>query len=281
VQVIVIDDGSDPAIVDFTRFPGMNRPNTEVIFHKSPIGGAGGAGVARNVGLEVAKGRWLVFADADDFLHPVAGYIFDKYADSDADIVFFRHDSVDSTTGEEVRINPTRNRLLEEFEYTRDDTMLRYMVWVPWGKFISRRLVSGHKLLFDKVRFSNNILFSIKSGYFAEKIVVDRTVLYCNVRRADSLIHEGRKDWEAMAQRFEVDYRAAMFLASVEQERLFDSVIADRWKSLSQLDRKKAHKMLPLLRNVCSAGHIRRVRFEEILRRIIDFRGKKQINASI
>lgn len=271
VQVIVVDDSSDPAIVDFARFPGMNRPNTEVIFHKSPIGGAGGAGVARNVGLEVATGRWLVFADADDFFHPVADGLFDRYADSDADIVFFRHDSVDSTTGEEVNINPTRNSYLAEFEHSHDDAMLRYMVWVPWAKFIRRELVTAHGIIFDAVRFSNDLMFSVKTGYFAEKILYDPAVLYCNTRREGSLIHEGRCDWDAMSQRFDVNYRAALFLASVNCGRLFDRVVADRWLALSQIDRRKARKLLPRLREVCSTRQIRHVRFKESMRRLFIF----------
>ena len=34
VQIIVVDDNSDPNIVDFDKFPGLNRSNVEVIFTK-------------------------------------------------------------------------------------------------------------------------------------------------------------------------------------------------------------------------------------------------------
>ena len=30
VQIIVVDDNSDPNIVDFDKFPGLNRSNVEV-----------------------------------------------------------------------------------------------------------------------------------------------------------------------------------------------------------------------------------------------------------
>ncbi len=268
VQVIVVDDASDPKIVDFARFPGMNRPDTEVIFQKNPIG-QGSAGLARNVGLEVAAGRWLVFADADDFFHPAVGEMFDKYAGSDADIVFFRHDSVDSETSEQVRINTSRNRYLDEFEYTRDETLIRYMIWVPWAKFIRRSLVTANNIRFDEVRFSNNLMFSVQTGHHAAKIISDSTVIYCNTRREGSLIHEGRSDWEAMSQRFDVDYRAAHYIIDAGKGRLFDSVVADRWLTLSRLDRKKARKLLPQLREVCSTRQIRKVRFIVAVERAI------------
>jgi glycosyltransferase involved in cell wall biosynthesis len=269
VQVIIVDDSSAERLVNFARFPGKVRPNTEIIFHKSSIGGTGGAGMARNVGMEVAKGRWLVFADADDFFLPAVGEMMDKYADSDADMVFFRHDSVDSVTLAPIAINTRRNRILTEFEYTGNEREMRFMIPVPWARFIRRELVAEHGLRFDEVRFSNNLLFSVKTGYFAEKIVSDPAVVYCNVRREGSLIHEGRKDWDAMSQRFDVDYRAALFARSVGEEDVLDRAVAERWKELSLLHRRGARRLLPKLREVCSPSLVRRVRCEEVVRRTL------------
>jgi glycosyltransferase involved in cell wall biosynthesis len=269
IQVIVVDDASDPTIVDFGRFPGLKRPNTEVIFNKAPMGHSG-AGVARNVGMAEATGQWLVFADADDFFHPVLGDMMDKYVSSDADIVFFRHDSIDSETLEPVDINTRRNRMLAEFEYTGNADPLRYMIWVPWAKFIRRSMVVEGGIKFDEVRFSNNLMFSVKTGHRAAKIVADRTVLYCNVRREGSLIHEGRRDWEAMSQRFDVDYRAARYIIAAGKGRImFDHVVAERWLTLARIDHKKARKLLPLLREVCSSRQMRRMRAKLFLERIV------------
>jgi glycosyltransferase involved in cell wall biosynthesis len=267
--VIVVDDCSEERLVDFARFPGKNRPHTEIIFRKSSIGGAGGAGVARNVGLDVARGRWLVFIDADDFFHPSIGPAMDRHLDADADMIFFRHDSVDSTTLAPVAINTRRNRILDEIDRTGDDIGARFMISVPWGRFIRRELITQHNLRFDEVRFSNNTLFSLKAGYFAGTIISDPTVVYCNVRREGSLIHEGRKDWEAMSQRFDVDYRAALFARSVGLGELLDGAVAERWKELSLLHRRGARRLLPRLREVVSRRCVRRVRFEEATRRAL------------
>jgi glycosyltransferase involved in cell wall biosynthesis len=272
VQVIVVDDSSEERLVDFARFPGRGRPHTEIIFHKSAIGGSGGPGMARNVGMGVAKGRWLVFADADDYFHPAVGAMMDKYRESGADMVFFRHDSVDGDTREPVAINTRRNRILDEFEDGPDEETLRqvrYMISVPWGRFISREMVKRHEIAFDQVRFSNDVLFSVKAGYFAERIESDSAVVYCNVRREGSLIREGRLDWEAMSQRFDVDYRAALFARSVGEGGIFDRTVAERWKELSLLHRRGARRLLPRLREVVSRTEVRRARFEEIVRRAL------------
>ncbi len=269
VQVIIVDDSSEERLVDFARFPGKGRANTEIIFHKSVIGGTGGSGMARNVGMGVAKGRWLIFADADDFFHPAIGEAMDRWADSEADMIFFRHDSVDSATLEPVSINTRRNRMLDDFDRTGDERDVRFMISVPWGRFIRREMLRDHDIRFDEVRFSTGVLFSLKAGYFAGRVVSDPAVVYCNVRREGSLIHEGRQDWEAMSQRFDVDYRAALFARSVGQERVLDRTVAERWRELSLLHRRGARRLLPRLREVCSGREVRRARFEEAVRRVL------------
>jgi glycosyltransferase involved in cell wall biosynthesis len=104
-QIIVIDDNSDADKVDFENFPGLNDPYVEVIFGKNE-NGRKGAGYARNLGLEKAKGKWIVFADADDFFMPCFNEVLDQYADDENDIVYFKVTSVDSDTLEPAtRIN--------------------------------------------------------------------------------------------------------------------------------------------------------------------------------
>ncbi|MBQ5445892.1 MAG: glycosyltransferase family 2 protein, partial [Lachnospiraceae bacterium] len=62
IQVIVVDDNSPEADTYLEKYPELSRPYLEFI--RTTKGG--GAGYARNIGLEHAKGEWLLFADADD-----------------------------------------------------------------------------------------------------------------------------------------------------------------------------------------------------------------------
>ncbi|KAA6303909.1 putative glycosyltransferase EpsJ, partial [termite gut metagenome] len=94
IQIIVVDDNSDSNIVDFEHFPGMGEPCVEVVFTKE----GKGAGYARNVGLSKAKGKWLLFADADDFFCEFLLQNIDKYLNANVDVVYFKAQSVDSDT---------------------------------------------------------------------------------------------------------------------------------------------------------------------------------------
>ena len=80
IQVIVVDDNSPDADTYLERYPELSRPNLEFI--RTTKGG--GAGYARNIGLDHAKGEWLLFADADDFYVEDMYDIISSNADSEA-----------------------------------------------------------------------------------------------------------------------------------------------------------------------------------------------------
>ena len=178
IQVIVVDDCSKPDIVEFSHLPGHGRPNTEV--YQTPYGGS--AGRARNVGLDHAKGKWLLFADADDFYTPQAWNLFDKYLDSEADIIYFGLTSADSDT-----LMPTeRHKAFDQFvqAYAAEPTQenekwLRYRHDVPWGKLIRRGLVVEQGIRFGETRYYNDTLFSCNCAISARAIAAESKEAYC------------------------------------------------------------------------------------------------------
>ena len=86
IQVIVVDDNSADADTYLDKYPELSRPYLEFIRTKT----GGGAGYARNVGLDRAKGKWLLFADADDFFVEDMHDIISSYVDSEADVIYFK-----------------------------------------------------------------------------------------------------------------------------------------------------------------------------------------------
>jgi len=71
--------------VDFSHFPGNGRKNTEILFTKE----GKGAGYARNIGLSHARGKWIIFADADDFFTADCFTILNEYMDSPHEVIYF------------------------------------------------------------------------------------------------------------------------------------------------------------------------------------------------
>ena len=71
VQIIVVDDNSDE-----DKKPSIERKGMEVVLLDASS--SKGAGRARNVGLKHAKGKWLLFADADDYYTDNLSKFLDK-----------------------------------------------------------------------------------------------------------------------------------------------------------------------------------------------------------
>ena len=74
-----------PNLSIFSHFPGNGRKNTEVLFTKE----GKGAGYARNIGLSHARGKWIIFADADDFFTADCFTILNEYMDSPHEVIYF------------------------------------------------------------------------------------------------------------------------------------------------------------------------------------------------
>lgn len=226
LEVIVVDDNSNPEVVDFDHFPGMERPDTTVIFDKS----GKGAGRARNIGLEHAKGKWLLFADADDLFVDGMYDIICQWADSDAYLVFFKNRCVvsDNLDQKISRLTPISiNNYIDEYLSTGDERYVRLRHSVPWGKLCRRDFVASHEFLYDEVQYSNDYYFSVCIGYYARKIEVTDTVLYIYTTRKGALTESFNNKPGELAIRADVAFRVQKMFK--EQKIDIDQQITLRW----------------------------------------------------
>lgn len=260
VQLIVVDDDSDPAIVDFDRFPGLGRPNTDIIFSKGENGR--GAGYARNAGMAAAKGRWLVFADADDMYLPELVEAMDRYRHDAADIIIFDNETAEGDVVRPLSREDMRNHILLEYVRTGDTGLLRYRIWEPWAKFIKRELVERHNLSFSEIAYSNDLFFSIRSGHYAAEIVFDPAKIYRYCRRPSSLTGRENVNRDSHLIRFGEDLRVAEFLNSHGKGSYFGDMVVWRWKKLMRADRAHARTLLPEVKKVAPPKALRKMRMK-------------------
>lgn len=173
IQIIVVDDNSDVNMVDFNNYPGCTNPNVDIIFTKESLG----AGHARNVGLEHAKGDWIIFSDSDDeFITDVFSEKLTEYCTCDADIVFFDVKAIDFESGSVLDSN---NQYQNVIHSTKDlENKCRFGLRVPWGKMIRRSLVDRESIKFEEIPVANDAMFSLLTGYYAKKIIIDQTPVY-------------------------------------------------------------------------------------------------------
>ena len=209
IQVIVVDDNSPDADTYLERYPELSRPYLEFI--RAPKNG--GAGYARNIGLDQAKGKWLLFADADDFFVDNMHDIITTHVESDADVIYFRKQAVYS---DDINRKSTRSgyldRIMDIYLKTGDELPVRTRHHVPWGKMIKKSLIEKHHVRFEEIKYSNDILFSVHVGCLAKKIEAIDTVLYVVTSHEGSATYEFCKKTDELRIRAGAAFRYDSFL---------------------------------------------------------------------
>ena len=209
IQVIVVDDNSADADTYLERYPELSRPYLEFI--RTTKGG--GAGYARNVGLEHAKGKWLLFADADDFFVENMSDIIYSYVDSEADVIYFK---IKSVLSEDINIATIRNahvnKNIDQYLLDGDEWPVRAQMFVPWAKMIKRNLMGKYNIRFDEVMYADDAFCTLQIGYYAVTIQVDDRVLYVVTTRPDSQMSDFCLKPNELRLRAEAAFRMDKFM---------------------------------------------------------------------
>ncbi|MCH4099753.1 MAG: glycosyltransferase family 2 protein [Prevotella sp.] len=234
IQIIIVDDNSNPAIVDFNNFPGHDRKGVECYFTKKGEGG----GYARNFGLQKAKGKWILFADADDFFTYCLSDILNQYVNDSHDVIYFNANSVDSETYlPSFRVNHL-NRYISWHQNnpSKSELYLRYKFGEPWCKMIRYTLIEDHKIRFDEIPIHNDTRFSYLVGFYAPSVCVDNRAVYCVTNRPKSV--SKLLDAERSITRVKVFVTSDLFFTR------HHIPLHEDWQFIELLDQYKANKNL-------------------------------------
>lgn len=186
IEVLIVDDNSDIPF-EKLQYSLEGFPHVQLFRNDS---GVKGAGASRNIALRKAVGKWLLFADADDFF---LDGLYDKlapYLESDYDIVYFPPTSMDEATGKEAtrhikymeRVNNYYNN--PSFE---NGTVLRFGFGTPWSKLIRHSIFVKHNLEFEEILVGNDVMCMTKCGYYSHNIKASNETIYCVTRGSGTL----------------------------------------------------------------------------------------------
>lgn len=216
IEIIVVDNSKEPV----SREEIMSK--REIVFlHSEPERHAGGS---RNDGIAVANGKWLLFADADDYYSPDAFDVYYKHLNSDSEIVYTGMGGVYEDTGEPSDRGDRYAKMVHLFVTGEaPESTLRYGFSSPCCKMFSHELVDRHQIRFDEVIASNDMYFSLLSGYYAERITAEDKVTYIATVNRGSLTR--RRDIQVVESRYRVRLRVNQFLRQHELSSFQGSVM--------------------------------------------------------
>jgi glycosyltransferase involved in cell wall biosynthesis len=240
LQVIVMDDNSETEMLDIADFPGITRPNTEVIFLKGDKGK--GPGYARNEGLSRVKGKWILFSDADDYFNDSLNDALDQYRDREEEIIFFKCSKQDEL-GEVTDNYALINDAIENARKSGNTDSIVYNVPCPWGKFIKRDFLFENRIKFQEITCGDDILFSIRMAIKLKSFTLSDYHLYCVVDRPGSLTRNNH--WQCFYSYVQACCEAYRILKSVQKEKLAAGWISAWWGFLWSENRIAALSLVP------------------------------------
>ena len=214
IQVIVVDNSK--VLFDKDQYPKYNKVQLTIASSKY----GAGAGCARNVGLKLVRGQWLIFLDADDYFTNNAFDAFDNYIQTEYDIVFFKADSINLETGKESHRHIGINRSIDHYLSTNNEDFLRYQFSNPVCKMIRSSLVKENNILFEEIKCSNDSMFSVRSGHMASTITADKASVYVITESPSGVSLTTDKSKENSFIRFQVATRRYTFLKSIGKSYL-------------------------------------------------------------
>lgn len=225
-EVLIVDDNSDAAYL--TKLNSMTFNANVRIFYNTKTEGAG---KARNIGLEYATGKWILFADADDFFCKNMACLLALCKDSDADIAYFYVDSVYLDTMKRAYRHERYTRLVDDYLLcpSVNEDKLRFYFTPPWGKMYRRSLLVEHQISFEEILTGNDMMFSLKAAWAAKKIEAYRKILYTVTVSQGSLTTTMSKSH--FESRFQAVLRCNDFLRNINKSRYQMSVLYFLMKS--------------------------------------------------
>ena len=226
IEIIIVDDRSTVELNSVQEYI-LKRKN--ILFFINTVGKKG-AGSCRNIGLSKASGKWLIFADADDYFLPGWKQIIDEYLDFDAEMIYFVPYGIDLKTGNESKRHHIYQDLVNsyiDFPTLENKVKIKSGFCTPWSKMIRRTMVEENGILFDEILASNDIMFITKCAFASKKIFADKKMIYCVTRGGNSLT--SKKDKEKFLARVDVVIRRYKYLEKILSKKEFEYAHIDRY----------------------------------------------------
>lgn len=179
IEILIILDGSPTKIIDYCKKYIKNDNRFKLISRKNK-----GVSFTRNEGIKKAKGKWITFIDADDWIEPNMCELFisniKKYKNKD--FVMFRN-FINSKEEKEILYSITKDCSIDEkfkrklFQSTYGTKYASFPCCeAVWKNFYNIEFLKNNNIEFDNdIKIGEDLLFNYKvwnvskEGYFINK----------------------------------------------------------------------------------------------------------------
>lgn len=199
LEVICVDDGSTDSSAGILELYASHDPRVRVLTQANA-----GAGVARNAGVDIARGEYLSFLDADDVFDARMLELARAAAvEHDLDITVYRAAWFTSDAPHVRRPikHSVRDELLPPAKIfglsdVRENALSLFQGWA-WDKLFRADFVREHGLRFQGLRTTNDLLFVFSALVRAARIsVLTETLVFQRREVLTSLSRTREYSWD-------------------------------------------------------------------------------------
>lgn len=184
-QMILVDDGSNDKSYEICQQFAVLDSRIRVVHQENA-----GAGAARNMGLDIARGDYIVFVDSDDY---VDKDYFKLLSMHDEDVVFIDVEAV-AENGKVIR----KEYMSCYKNMTKNDFMRSQMTGkINWGgvrKAVKREIIERNNIRYSDHKVGEEALFTYTSVFYSKTISFIEKPVYFYIQREDSLSHAKMDD---------------------------------------------------------------------------------------
>ena len=181
IEIILVDDGSKDRSAIICDEYAKKDSRIRVIHKKNE-----GVSKARNVGIDIAKGDYILFADSDDWLElNMCQKMIDSAIDNKSDIVVCEYNNYyeNNKRTEKLILDDFNNRA---FSSIITDDKKKYGGF-PWNKLIKKEIII--KKFNENIHYYENLLFFLENSQFDLKYSVVHEPLYNYCINDNSAVH--------------------------------------------------------------------------------------------
>ena len=200
IEIICINDASKDSTLSILNKYHKKDNRFIILSNKSNLG----AGASRNLGLDKAKGKYVIFLDADDvFEQEMLQEIYLRAENYHAEICVFREDQFCEDI-QEYRYEPYSPSIARDLEHRgvfspteiKDFLFNLWNGWA-WDKLFQREFILNNAIRFQEISSSEDGFFVHAALSIAKRITyLNQVYVHHRINRTTSLSNSRDASWE-------------------------------------------------------------------------------------